>query len=89
MGVWLLTNEAISQSVSAHELIITILLFLVVYLFLAVAWVRLIGRFIKEGPVLAEAHAAKKAEKGAAKASDKAVAEAAADDAADSKKKEA
>ncbi len=86
-GVSLLTNEAISQSVSAPELIITILLFLVVYLFLAVAWVRLIGRFIKEGPVLAEAHAAKKAEKAAAKASDKAVAEAAADDA--DKKKEA
>ena len=64
-GVSLLTNDAISQSVSAPELIITILLFLAVYLFLAVAWVRIIGRFIKEGPVLAAAKADKRAAKSA------------------------
>lgn len=50
-GISLLTNEAISLSVSAPELLITIGLFLVVYVFLFVGWVRVIGRFIKEGPV--------------------------------------
>ncbi len=51
-GVSLLTNDAISQAVSAPELIVTILLFLVVYLFLLVAWLRMMKRFINEGPVL-------------------------------------
>ncbi len=49
-GVSLLTNAAASQSVSAPELIITIVLFVVVYVFLFAAWVRIIGRFIKQGP---------------------------------------
>ena len=50
-GVSLLTNEGVSQSVSAPELVITMVLFLVVYAFLMVAWARTMGRFIKEGPV--------------------------------------
>lgn len=54
-GVSLLTNDAISQSVSAPELLITIGLFIAVYAFLFVAWARIVGRFIKEGPVLEEA----------------------------------
>ena len=36
---------------SAPELVITMVLFLVVYAFLMVAWARTMGRFIKEGPV--------------------------------------
>ena len=51
-GVSLLTDKAISQSVSAPELLITMVLFLVVYLFLLIAWARVIGRFIKQGPVV-------------------------------------
>lgn len=50
-GVSLLTNAAASQSVSVPELVITIVLFIVIYVFLFVAWVRIIGRFIKQGPV--------------------------------------
>lgn len=50
-GVNLLVNEGVSQSVSAPELMITMVLFLVVYAFLMVAWARTMGRFIKEGPV--------------------------------------
>ncbi len=50
-GVSLLTNDAISESVSAPELLLTMALFLVVYAFLMVAWARVMGRFIKEGPV--------------------------------------
>ncbi|MEG1561932.1 MAG: cytochrome ubiquinol oxidase subunit I [Raoultibacter sp.] len=51
-GVSLLTNDAISQSVSAPELWITIGLFVLVYAFLFVAWVRVLSGFIKRGPVL-------------------------------------
>ena len=50
-GVNLLVNEGVSQSVSAPELMITMVLFLVVYAFLMIAWARTMGRFIKEGPV--------------------------------------
>lgn len=50
-GVNLLTSNGVSQSVSAPELMITMVLFLVVYAFLMVAWARTMGRFIKEGPV--------------------------------------
>ena len=49
-GVSLLTNEAYSTSVTAPELLITIVLFTAVYLLLFVAWWRIVGRFIKEGP---------------------------------------
>ena len=48
-GVELLTNDAISMSVSSTELIITICIFLAVYAFLLVAWLRIISRIIKEG----------------------------------------
>jgi cytochrome d ubiquinol oxidase subunit I len=56
-GVSLLTNDGISQSVSATELWITIGLFVVVYLVLLIGWGRVIGRFVKEGPVLDGAEA--------------------------------
>ena len=49
-GVALLTNEAVSRSVSAPELLLTIVLFCAVYLLLFVAWIRLVGKFVKEGP---------------------------------------
>ena len=49
-GVALLTSEAASKSVTAPELLLTIALFCVVYLLLFVAWVRLTGKFVKEGP---------------------------------------
>ena len=49
-GVALLTNEAVSKSVSAPELLLTIVLFCAVYLLLFVAWIRLTGKFVKEGP---------------------------------------
>ena len=52
-GVSLLTNDAISMSVSAPELLVTLALFLIVYLVLFIGWARVIGRFIKEGPVMA------------------------------------
>ena len=47
----LLTNNAISQSVSAPELLMTLALFAAVYVFLFVGWARVISRFIKRGPV--------------------------------------
>ncbi|MBE6473267.1 MAG: cytochrome ubiquinol oxidase subunit I [Coriobacteriaceae bacterium] len=49
-GVSLLTNEAVSPSVTAPELVLTIVLFCAVYLLLFVAWGRLVARFVKEGP---------------------------------------
>ena len=49
-GVALLTNEAVSKSVTAPELLLTIVLFCAVYLLLFVAWIRLAGKFVKEGP---------------------------------------
>ncbi len=60
-GVSLLTNDAISMSVSSVELWITLALFVVVYLILLIGWARVIGRFIKEGPVV-EADAVKEGE---------------------------
>ena len=50
-GVSLLTNNAISQSVSAPELLLTLALFAAVYVFLFVGWARVISRFIERGPV--------------------------------------
>ena len=50
-GVSLLTADGISMSVSAPELWLTIGLFIVVYLVLLIGWARVVGRFIKEGPV--------------------------------------
>ena len=57
-GVSLLTNNAISQSVSAPELLLTLALFAAVYVFLFVGWARVISRFIKRGPVGDDAPAA-------------------------------
>ena len=45
-GVSLLTNNAISQSVSAPELLLTLALFAAVYVFLFVGWARVISGFI-------------------------------------------
>ena len=50
-GLALLTNEAISRSVTAPELIVTIVLFCAVYLLLFVAWGRLASGIVKKGPV--------------------------------------
>ena len=50
-GVSLLTNNAISQSVSAPELLMTLALFVAVYVFLFIGWARVISRFIERGPV--------------------------------------
>ncbi len=55
-GISLLTADAISPSVSAPELLLTMALFILVYVFLFVAWVRVIGRFLKEGPQNVELH---------------------------------
>ena len=49
-GIVLLTNEAVSKSVSAPELLLTIALFCVIYLLLFVAWGRLAAGIIKAGP---------------------------------------
>lgn len=49
-GVSLLTNAAVSQSVSAPELVLTIVLFCAVYLLLFVAWGRMVAKFVKDGP---------------------------------------
>ncbi len=50
-GVELLTANGISLAVSGPELIITIVLFVVVYLILLIACARIVAKFIKEGPV--------------------------------------
>lgn len=57
-GVNLLTNNAISQSVSAPELLLTLALFAAVYVFLFIGWARVISRFIERGPVGGAAPAA-------------------------------
>ena len=49
-GVSLLTNVAASKSVTAPELMLTIVLFVAVYLLLFVAWVRLVKKFVQAGP---------------------------------------
>ena len=66
-GVSLLTNNAISQSVSAPELLMTLALFAAVYVFLFVGWARVISRFIKRGPVGDAAPAAEAADNAAVK----------------------
>ena len=48
----LLTQDAISTSVSATEVLITILLFIVFYTFMFVVWLRLVLRQIKKGPII-------------------------------------
>ena len=54
-GVELLTSDAISQSVSAVELCVTVVLFALVYLVIFIAWVRTVKKFVDEGPVSAPA----------------------------------
>ena len=62
-GVALLTQNAISQSISAPELLTTLALFIAVYVFLFVGWARVISHFIKRGPVAdSETNAAKEGE---------------------------
>ncbi|MDO5044450.1 MAG: cytochrome ubiquinol oxidase subunit I [Coriobacteriia bacterium] len=46
------TEDAISMAVSAPELIITILLFMLVYGVIFVTWVKTIVKYIKNGPVV-------------------------------------
>lgn len=53
-GISLLTENGVSGAVSSPELVVTLLLFLLVYTLLIVGWARVIARFIKEGPVLPE-----------------------------------
>lgn len=50
-GISLLTADGTSASVQPFELVITLILFLAVYVLLFVGWARVIGRFIGEGPV--------------------------------------
>lgn len=58
--VWKLqrTAEAISPAVPASQIIITLLLFIVVYLVIAIVYLRVVFGIIKKGPQLAEASAA-------------------------------
>lgn len=51
-GVELLTADGISLAVSGPELIATIVLFVLIYLVLIIAWARIVARFIKQGPVV-------------------------------------
>jgi len=51
-GIVLMVSNGVSQVVSAPELLITLLLFMLVYLFLAIALIRVVFGFIKKGPVL-------------------------------------
>ena len=44
------TAEGVSQAVSSGQLIITLILFVIIYALIFVAFVRLIKKFIKEGP---------------------------------------
>lgn len=56
-GVELLTADGISLAVSGPELIATIVLFVLIYLVLIIAWARIVARFIKQGPVVDTAKA--------------------------------
>ena len=49
-GIALLTVDGVSVSVTMPELVISLVLFIAIYLVLFIAWVRVIARFIKEGP---------------------------------------
>jgi len=52
-GVSMLTNDGVS-AISHLEILVTMVLFLVVYLFLFIAWGRVMTSFIKKGPVVEE-----------------------------------
>ena len=53
----MLTADGISLAVSGPELIATIVLFVLIYLVLIIAWARIVARFIKQGPVVDTAKA--------------------------------
>ncbi|MDR1421292.1 MAG: cytochrome ubiquinol oxidase subunit I [Coriobacteriales bacterium] len=53
----LLTNDAISPVVTGVELLITIALFVIFYIILFIAWLRIVFKQIKEGPQLEPAKA--------------------------------
>ena len=62
---WIVTGElktldAISPSVPADQLLITICLFIVIYLVIFIAWARIFSKIVKSGPekCLAEAQKA-------------------------------
>lgn len=74
-GVHLLTHQGVSQSVSSVEILITMLLFLLVYAFLMVAWARVLGRMIKQGPVIESTPDAADEEKAAVELTDSLVKE--------------
>ena len=44
------TVDGVSQAVTANEMLLTIVLFVVVYAFILIAWIRLFSKFVKEGP---------------------------------------
>ncbi len=50
-GVFLHTDVATSPSVQPFEVVITLVLFFLVYLLLFVGWWRVVARFVKAGPV--------------------------------------
>ena len=50
-GVSLLTSDAISQSVSAPELLTTLAIFIAVYALLFVGWARVVSHLISRGPI--------------------------------------
>ena len=49
-GLMLLTVDGVSASVSVPEVVVSLILFVAIYVFLFIAWVRVVSRFIKEGP---------------------------------------
>ncbi|MDR1088944.1 MAG: cytochrome ubiquinol oxidase subunit I [Coriobacteriales bacterium] len=51
-GLTLLTANGVSQAVSAPEILITLLLFTVVYTLIFIALIRVVFKFIRQGPVL-------------------------------------
>ena len=61
-GVSLLTSEGVSASVQPFELVITLVLFVVVYVLLFIGWARVVGRFVAEGPVFDKPEAANQAD---------------------------
>lgn len=50
-GVFLPTSSGISPSVQPFEIVVTLVLFFVVYVLLFVGWWRVLSRFVKAGPV--------------------------------------
>lgn len=53
-GISLATSDAISQAVSSPELVITVVLFTLIYLFLIIGWARIVIHLIKKGPQMDE-----------------------------------